>query len=153
MSDMHNGSAVAVAVIFNTMGLTMESAKNNPRIMLLAQSILPLAIQLCIERDFPKHTLQYFNGLRKALAYIRNNQPGVVIAEFVYAPTYGSQLSNFEALFATLQTHSPKSRLIALVATQDRHHVAQLRDRLAIDAELSLPLDLAELSAILRKLL
>lgn len=67
--------------------------------------------------------------LRKALSLIKQQHPDVIVAEFVYAPTYGSQLSNFESLFAAAQAYAPDAAFIALVHQNDAHHFAKVRDK------------------------
>ncbi len=63
------------------------------------------------------------NTMRKALNQIRRLKPEVIVAEFIYGPTYGSQLSNFESLYAALQTLDPPAKLIALVNKADYDHL------------------------------
>lgn len=64
--------------------------------------------------------------LRKALSLIKQLSPDVVVAEFIYAPTYGSQLSNFESLFAAAQAYAPEARFIALVHKDDLAHLEKV---------------------------
>jgi len=65
--------------------------------------------------------------LRKALSLIKQIKPDIILAEFVYAPTYGSQLSNFESLFAAAQTFSPDANFIAITRKDDLHHLEQVK--------------------------
>lgn len=67
--------------------------------------------------------------LRKALALIKQQAPDVVVAEFIYAPTYGSQLSNFESLLGAAQAHAPQASFIALVHKNDVHHFEKVKER------------------------
>ena len=67
--------------------------------------------------------------LRKALSFIKQQHPDVIVAEFVYAPTYGSQLSNFESLFAAAQAYAPDASFIALVHKNDFHHFEKVREK------------------------
>ena len=66
-------------------------------------------------------------SLRKALALVKQLSPKVIVAEFVYAPTYGSQLSNFESLFAAAETFSPQAQLIALTHQADLAHLEKVK--------------------------
>ena len=65
--------------------------------------------------------------LRKALALIKQLSPEIIVAEFVYAPTYGSQLSNFESLFAAAETFAPQAQLIALAHPADLAHLDKVK--------------------------
>ena len=89
------------------------------------------------------------NSMRKALAQIKRFKPDVIVAEFIYAPTYGSQLSNFESLLASLQTQAPNAKLIALVNKDDQAHFETLRHRHPVYAVLYFPLDKAILKETL----
>ena len=62
-------------------------------------------------------------GVRKALSALKRIDPQVVVAEFNYAPTYGSRISSVEPLLARLQSHHPFTRVL-LFAEQER--MAQL---------------------------
>lgn len=64
--------------------------------------------------------------LRKALALVKKLSPEVIVAEFVYAPTYGSQLSNFESLIAAAETFAPQAKLIALTHQADMDHLQKV---------------------------
>ena len=66
-------------------------------------------------------------NLRKALSLIKQLSPEVIVAEFVYAPTYGSQLSNFESLFAAVQNFAPNADIIALAHQADLHHLEKVK--------------------------
>lgn len=68
-------------------------------------------------------------SMRAALAHIKKQQPNVIAAQFIYSPTYGSQLSNFEALFAAIQCQSPTSKLIAFVNKENLQHLHQVATR------------------------
>ena len=90
------------------------------------------------------------NSMRKALTQIKRTKPDVIVAEFIYAPTYGSQLSNFESLLASLQTQAPTAKLIALVNKDDQTHFEKLRHRHPVDTVLYLPLDKSKLKEALK---
>ena len=91
------------------------------------------------------------NTMRKALAQIKRIKPDIIVAEFIFAPTYGSQLSNFESLLASLQTQAPAAKLIALVNKDDLIHLNRLRDRHPIYAVVDLPLDTSKIKDILKQ--
>ena len=81
------------------------------------------------------------NSLRQSLTTIRKNPPHVVIAEFIYGPTYGSQLSNFESLFACLQRNAPEAQLIALMDKDNRGHFERLQSRFPASRAIYYPVD------------
>ena len=55
-----------------------------------------------------------FTTVRKALAAVKAAPADVVVAEFVYAPTYGARESSLESLVAALQRAGSVARLIVL---------------------------------------
>jgi hypothetical protein len=91
--------------------------------------------------------------LRKALSLIKQIRPDIIVAEFIYAPTYGSQLSNFESLFAAAQTFSPHANFIALVHRDDLEHMTKVSLNVSPNNNnyqvLTLPTNAAELAMCL----
>ena len=90
--------------------------------------------------------------LRKALSSIKEIKPDVIVAEFIYAPTYGSQLSNFESLFAAAQTFAPEANFIALAHKEDLHHFKQVSANVKNCQILTLPTNTSELELCLNSI-
>ena len=80
---------------------------------------------------YRRHGYEIINAttLRKALASIKQQAPEIIVAEFVYSPTYGSQLSNFESLFAAAQNFAPQAHFIALTHRNDLAHLEKVKVR------------------------
>ncbi|MFV2056545.1 MAG: hypothetical protein ACC707_08750 [Thiohalomonadales bacterium] len=97
--------------------------------------------------------LSQVRSMRAALVVIKNSCPDVIAAQFIYSPTYGSQLSNFEALFAAIQCQSPKSKLIAYCHKEDRPHLKIVAARGHVYRDFTYPVDPTVLSACLLELL
>ena len=87
--------------------------------------------------------------LRKALSFIKQIKPDVIVAEFIYAPTYGSQLSNFESLFAAAQAYAPDANFIALVHKDDLTHLEQVSANIKNCQILTLPAQTSALTTCL----
>ena len=87
--------------------------------------------------------------LRKGLSLIKQIKPDVIVAEFVYAPTYGSQLSNFESLFAAAQSFAPHANFVALVHKDDSDHFLKVSSNVSICQALTLPVKASDLANIL----
>lgn len=118
--------------------LIVEELNSHPKLKALYTTPGNLSVALSDElaseqlQQTLEQTKKNYHGIhctkrRQALALIKQHKPRVIIAEFVYSPTYGSQVSNFEALFATIQKHSPGSRFIALLYPENEVHYRQLR--------------------------
>jgi len=90
--------------------------------------------------------------LRKALALIKQASPDVIVAEFIYAPTYGSQLSNFESLFAAAQSFAPRAHFIALLHKNDLGHLEKVKEAGYSCSTLIFPVSLADMDACLNTL-
>jgi hypothetical protein len=89
--------------------------------------------------------------LRKALSLIKQIKPNIILAEFVYAPTYGSQLSNFESLFAAAQNFCPDANFIAITHKDDLHHLEQVKANINNCQVLELPVKLSDLESCLQQ--
>ena len=89
------------------------------------------------------------NTMRKALNQLRRLKPDLIVAEFIYGPTYGSQLSNFESLYAALQTLDPPAKLIALVNKADHTHFLTVSSRYSDTDVLYFPIDQDKLKGLL----
>lgn len=89
--------------------------------------------------------------MRKALALIKSQAPTVVVAEFVYAPTYGSQLSNFESLLATMESFAAKCKLIAIVFPEDVDHCQRVLNNYNVCTIVQHPVSESKLEEILKE--
>jgi len=85
-------------------------------------------------------------SLRKALSLIKQIKPDVIVAEFVYAPTYGSQLSNFESLFAAAQSFAPRANFLAMVHRDDSDHFAKVSSNVSNCRVLTQPVKTSDLA-------
>ncbi len=90
------------------------------------------------------------NTMRKALSLLKKQPPAVIVAEFIYGPTYGSQLSNFESLFAALQRHAPSAHLIALMDKANSQHFDKLKARFPAHRVIYFPVNQDELRQYLK---
>jgi DNA-binding NtrC family response regulator len=97
--------------------------------------------------------VQTANTLRKALALSRKQPPDLVIAEFRYGPTYGSQISNLESLMAGLQRDNPTAKLIVLAELERLEQLDKLRSHYPIFETLVFPIDELKLMAALTRAL
>jgi hypothetical protein len=85
------------------------------------------------------------NTMRKALSLLKKQPPTVIVAEFIYGPTYGSQLSNFESLFAALQRDAPAAHLITFMDKINGQHFDRLKHRFAAHRVFYFPVNQDEL--------
>jgi hypothetical protein len=85
---------------------------------------------------------------RKAISLIKKNPPEVIVADFFHQSDFRDRLSNLESLLATAQ-RTPTTRILVFYDPAHREVLDKVRQRLRIDAALTLPVDEAELGDIL----
>ncbi len=78
---------------------------------------------------------------RKAVKLAKNNTYQVLVAEFSYNPEFRDRVSNIESLLATLESHSPKVKIIVLYDEINQTQLDQLKQRYRMDATLTFPVD------------
>ncbi|MDH5324037.1 MAG: hypothetical protein OEY58_01085 [Gammaproteobacteria bacterium] len=72
------------------------------------------------------YRLVQIDSQRKTLAQIKQLRPRIIAAEFIYHPTYGSQLSNFESLIAANQKNPQPAGFLVIIHKDDVHHFERL---------------------------
>ncbi len=89
---------------------------------------------------------------RKAISAMKQRPPDFVVAEFFYG--YGNNyagvnISNLDVMLYSLQKFSPDARVIVLVDRSERQYVDKLNDVFPLSAVLSLPVQGAQMEALL----
>jgi hypothetical protein len=90
---------------------------------------------------------------RKAVQAIKSRAPDWLVAEFFYGfgNNYaGANLSNLDVLLGTLQRYAPKTRVLVLVAPDQRAYVERLAERFPIHGVLTQPVGERDLEPLLR---
>lgn len=93
-----------------------------------------------------------FHSMRKAIAALKKQQPDWVIAEFFYGfgNNYaGANVGNLDVFLSSLQKYAPAARVIVLVDSANRPHLAKLEARFRLHALIAQPTNEAELEKIL----
>lgn len=70
-------------------------------------------------------------SMRKALGLLKQHQPDIITAEFIYSPMYSARISNLESLFALIQRRTPKPLLLIFVEKEQLHHLKKLESATA----------------------
>jgi len=89
---------------------------------------------------------------RKAISAMKRSAPDFVVAEFFYG--YGNNyagvnISNLDVILYSLQKFSANARVIVLVDKSERQYVDKLNEVFPLFAVLSLPLQEAQMEALL----
>jgi len=88
---------------------------------------------------------------RKATAYLKAQQPAVIVAEFNFQPNFRDRTSNLESILATVQRMQAEG--VQIVVFYDREFADRLellRERFPGFSALPHPIDKAALEALLR---
>ncbi len=123
-------------------------------------SAKPVLLSLIELGGYPDFTPQYeqagflvvkVSSMRKGLSLLKRTSPSIVVAEFIYGPTYGSRISNLESLFAGLQSTRSETKLIVFFDKENTHHLDTLRPRFPIFEALPYPINLNHLTQTLKR--
>ena len=85
---------------------------------------------------------------RKAISQVRKNPPDVIVADFYHQTDFRDRLSNLESLLAAAQS-SPNTRILVFYEAAHQAVLDKVRARLRIDAAFTLPVQEAQLRAML----
>ena len=91
------------------------------------------------------------NHLRSALQVLKVFKPHVIVAEFIYSPIYGSRISNFESLIASIQKTVADAKIVALLEKAHLPYLQQLEDRMTVHEKIYFPIEETELRHALRR--
>lgn len=141
---------VPAVAVRNIKSVVVNRSTHRPTLLsIVEQGGYPDLSKLYTQCGFEVTTV---TSTRKALAHIKKNPPDVMVAEFIFSPTYGSQLSNFEGLLAGIQRDAPDVKLIALYDKKDEAHLLKVSERFAVYGQFTFPVDAQELEEILRSI-
>lgn len=87
---------------------------------------------------------------RKAISLLRKNKPDVLVADFYFQADFRDRLSNLESLLATAQPMAD-IKILVFYEPQNQAVLDKVRARLRIDVALPIPVNEAELEAVLRQ--
>ncbi len=85
---------------------------------------------------------------RKAISSIKKNPPDVIVADFFHQTDFRDRLSNLESLLASAQ-RTPATRILVFYDPAHQVMLDKVRQRMRIDAAMTLPVQETELIATL----
>ena len=88
------------------------------------------------------------NRMRKAIAFLRRQQPDVIVTEFNFQSDFRDRTSNLETLMAVLQRH-PEVRVIVFYLPEQAEKLAILEARFPLFAKIAFPITAEKLEPIL----
>lgn len=87
-------------------------------------------------------------SVRKAIAYLRQAQPDVIVADFFFQPDFRDRVSNLESLLAAAQRFQD-TRILVYYDPAHQNALDKVRVRFRIDAALTIPVQQPELERLL----
>ncbi len=87
--------------------------------------------------------------MRKAISFLKKNQPSVVVAEFYHEPAFRDRVSNLESMLAHLQRKLPQTRTIVLYNPVDEPYLQQVMGRFPVNTILPTPVEPQQLLDLL----
>lgn len=83
--------------------------------------------------------------MRKAIAFIKRQQPDVVVAEFHHEAQFRDRVSNLESMLAQVQSSAKPIRTVVFYDLADQIYLDRLQSMYSLDALLQQPFQLSEL--------
>ncbi len=81
------------------------------------------------------YRVEKVHAVRKAQAWLKKNQPAVVVTEFYFDPEFRDRMSNLESLMASLQRYAPVAEVIVFRACSLSQYITHMLTRHTIDGE------------------
>ncbi len=86
------------------------------------------------------YEVDFETSQRRAVKLAKKNSYEVLVAEFNYNPEFRDRVSNIESLLATMESHSPKAKIVILYDPINQAQLDQLQQRYRMDKVLSFPI-------------
>ena len=89
--------------------------------------------------------------MRKAIGYLKRQQPAVIVAEFNFQSDFRDRTSSLESLLAVVQ-RMPDTRVVVFYDREYQSQFEKLKARLPVHAALAFPVTEEQLSDCLRRI-
>ncbi|MCP4994461.1 MAG: hypothetical protein GY934_11850 [Gammaproteobacteria bacterium] len=95
------------------------------------------------------YRVEKVHAVRKAQAWLKKNQPAVVVTEFYFDPEFRDRMSNLESLMASLQRYAPAAEVIVFIEKAHHSRLEMVKQRYPIKGALDYPVDESLLAQLL----
>lgn len=92
------------------------------------------------------------HSIRKAQAWLKKNQPDLVVTEFHFDPELRDRMSNLESLLAGLQRFAPEAKVVVFIEKSHRARLEKVRARYAVQGALDYPINESSLEKLLNEI-
>ena len=100
------------------------------------------------------HEVEYISNMRKAISLLKKFRPDVMVAEFLYTSQFRDRDSNLDTIMTQIVSHSPHTKVIALVEKEQQIHFERLQSRFDnIRSALYFPFEDADIKQAIGQLL
>jgi hypothetical protein len=94
------------------------------------------------------YTVAVEKSMRKAIGFLKNTKPAVIVAEFNYQSDFRDRTSSLESLLAVVQRLT-ETRVIVFYDREYLPQLDKLRARLPVHAAIAFPVEAGELKSCL----
>lgn len=115
----------------------LENSGEEALLFIIEYGVYPELIRALQQSRFT--TVQIEHQMRRAISFLKQQKPAVVVAEFYHEPAFRDRVSNLESMLAHLQRKLPDTRIIVLYNREDEPYLQQVMGRFPVDATLPLP--------------
>ncbi len=92
----------------------------------------------------------HFTSNRKLISQLKKKEPDYIIAEFIYSPSLGTQISNLDGLLGSVERYCKKTQLIIFTQSRYRDKLDTVRDKFNIDHVLEYPIQKSSICPIIQ---
>lgn len=89
-----------------------------------------------------------FSSNRKLIAQVKKSEPDFILAEFIYSPSLGTQISSLDGILGTVERFCSRTQLIIYTESRYRKQLDSVREKFTIHHVLEYPVQEAELCPI-----
>jgi len=90
-----------------------------------------------------------FSSNRKLIAQVKKSEPDYIMAEFIYSPSLGTQISSLDGILGTVERFCQRTQLIIYTESRYRKQLESVREKFTIHHVLEYPVQVAELCPVL----
>lgn len=93
----------------------------------------------------------HFTSNRKLISQLKKIEPDYVVAEFIYSPSLGTQISNLDGLLGSIERYCKKTQLIIYTESRYRNKLETVRQKFTIDHVFEYPVHQSDICSVIKK--
>ena len=92
----------------------------------------------------------HFTSNRKLISQLKKTEPDYIVAEFIYSPSLGTQISNLDGLLGSVERYCKKTQLIIYTESRYRDKLESVREKFTINHVVEYPVLKSDICPIIR---